>query len=143
VPDVRHKFDTLIADDGTPTGGVGSDEWNDDHTWPHAQDQGHLTLASGQFELQGARLVISSTNRLVLSGTARINLFGYTDGLIDNLMGEPRYHSVSFRVPTGWQYRVQDRLVLIDNCRAILEGTSDTYIYDVGSTSRMRLPGRG
>ena len=141
MPDVKHKFASAIGDGGDATL-VRPSNWNDLHVWPNAVDQGALTLADGQFELQLNRLQVSSTNRLTLQGTARIALFGYTDTTIYNVVGFPMVPSSPFRVPSGWQYIEQDRLTIQREVRAVLEG-STVISDDFEARSRIVLAGRG
>ena len=149
MPDVLHKFVSAIADGGDATL-VRPGNWNDDHTWPHAYDQGHLTLADGQFEFQFGRLILSSTNRLTMQGAttagARMVLFGWF-GLVETTaylrVGSPFRPTVPFRIPDGYAYRWMGRLTMYLEVRAVLEGDGEMKLFDDNSSSRFVLTGRG
>src|SRR5262245_58321635 len=146
MPDVLHKFSSAIADGGDATL-VRPSNWNDDHTWPHAYNQGHLTLLDGQVEFQVGRLIVSSTNRVVLAGTSRVFMFGWLDppdpSTLFRPVGFPKIAAEPFRLPDGYELKVLFRLSLRNNIRGVLEGTSDIEIFDDFGTSRIVLTGVG
>ena len=149
MPDVLHKFTSAIGDGGDVTL-VHPSNWNDDHTWPLAYDEGHLTLADGQYTFQFGRLILSSTNRLTMQGAttagARMVLFGWF-GLPEPAMylrvGSPFRFTVPFRIPDGYAYRWMGRLIIGALVRGVLEGDAEMKIFDDNSSSRFVLTGRG
>lgn len=144
---VKHTFQTAIPDDGTPTGGVGSDEWNADHTLvgvdPSSAYLTSLALADGQFILQLARAVLVSTDRLTMAGTSRLVDFGATDTVVPNIIGVPRTPKVPVRLPDGYEARITFRYDLRGTVRVILEGNSDLEIFEDLGSNRAVLAGAG
>jgi hypothetical protein len=144
---VTHTFQTAIPDDGTPAGGVGSDEWNAGHTLtgidPSSAYLGTLTLSDGQFILQLSRIVLQSTDRLTLQGTARLVNFGSTDAVVPNVIGFPFRPTTPVRIPSGYANRWMGRLRLEDPSRLIIEGDGEAKLFDDAGQSRVILTGRG
>jgi hypothetical protein len=144
---ITHTFQTAIPDDGTPAGGVGSDEWNAPHTLvgvsPDSAYLGSLALADGQFILQLARGVLVSTDRLTLVGTARFVDFGSTDSVVPNIIGVPRQPKVPVRLPDGYEARITGRYELRGMVRVSMEGTGELDLFEDLGTGRVVLPGSG
>ena len=147
---VTHTFITAIPDDGTPSGGVGTDEWNAGHTLtgidPSSAYLGTLTLSDGQFILQLSRAVLQSTDRLTLQGTARFVNFGSTDTQVPNIIGYPFRANAPWRIPAGYTNRWMGRLILENAVRGIVEGDGEIEVLDYQGSqtpSRLVLTGRG
>jgi hypothetical protein len=137
---IVHRFVSGIADGGDATL-VRPVNWNESHS---ISADASVTIDDGEL-LEPNRFILSGTNRLTLVDTGRLILFGFTDGAVYNILGNPKViQDTPFRIPNGYAHDVLDRLTLLGSCRAIIEGNADLYITDdARSRSRFVLAGRG
>ena len=91
------------------------------------------------------RLVLESTERALLLGIGRLALYGSGTDAALLVLGMPKAPAAqSFTVLAGYEYIVQQRLTLTQQCRAMLAGDCDMILTeDFGQRSRIVLTGRG
>ena len=140
MPDVKHKFATAIPDDGTPSGGIGTDEWNDVHVWPTNSTLGDLTLATGDFAIHFYEVAL--TGELALQGTAEISVLGWNDDKVYNVLGTPRSPRAPFRIPNGHDYKEIDELGLTGEIEGFIEGDAELYLANFNDSSELVISGR-
>jgi hypothetical protein len=140
VPDITHPFVSGIADGGDATL-VRPSNWNAAHDWPTNTTIGNLTLADGDFAIHLYEITLA-TGELVLAGTAEISVFGWTDGKVYNVLGNPRSPRAPFRIPAGHDYTEVEELALIGEIEGFIEGDAELYIANFNETSETVLAGR-
>jgi hypothetical protein len=103
------------------------------------------SIPTGQVLWQATRLVLDSTSRLGLEGTARV-IVEDAGGIANPvILGTPKRPTVSFTVPTDYcLFLTCGRLVLDNAMRVTLQGTADLILSDLfGTRSRIVLAGNG
>lgn len=118
-------------------------------------DPGSVTVETEHFVVHRDHLKLSSTNRLTMEGTSRFylrdigeNNYGPQGDISpvtgSVIMGTPKVPTVSFTVPTDYQFQLLNRLELRGSMRMSLLGTADLYIEnDASRVGRIVLTGRG
>jgi hypothetical protein len=139
MPDVTHPFVSGIADGGDATL-VRPSNWNAAHVWPTNTTLGDLTLADGAFAIH--LIEIALTGELALEGTAEISVFGWNDGKVYNVLGNPRSPRAPFRIPSGHDYTEVDELALTGEIEGFIEGDAELYIANFNEISETILAGR-
>jgi hypothetical protein len=117
-------------------------------------DPGSTTVETEHFVVHRDHLKLSSAGRLTLEGTSRVyerdlgeNSYGPQGELADRgfvVMGTPKVPTISFLVPTDYQYQLLNRLALRGTMRSSLLGTADLYIEnDAPRGGRIIMAGKG
>ena len=139
MPDIVHPFVSGIADGGDATL-VRPSNWNAAHIWPTNATIGNLTLADGDFAIHLYEIAL--TGELVLAGTAEITVFGWTDGKVYNVLGNPRSPRAPFRIPAGHDYTEVDELGLTGEIEGFIEDDAELYIANFNEISETVIGGR-
>lgn len=96
--------------------------------WP-IDPTNNVTIATATYVEQWQEIRLSSSYRLTMAGTGRLNLLD--NGTVASvIVGTPRTPPVSFTVPTEYVHDLLARLSLTGQVRATLQGTADLWIVD-------------